>query len=173
MTGIAIGNFASVDRILEEPAQPAQEYIKVLGNESARTLMRHLASEQNRHYFSNWELAQLGLGAGLLAAVIISDSHNRLLLAGAVLMTLMVVVEHWLLTPYLTMWGRAIDFIPPEAPSPERYKFWRFNSAYTAIDIGKMVVGLGLSVKLLIYRPKRRSGKSRKNVDVIDDADNG
>lgn len=173
MAGIAIGGFTSVERLLEDPAQPAREYINVLGNESARTLLRYLASEQNRHYFGTWELVQLGFGGTLLATVVISDRKNRLLLAGTVILIILVAAEHWLITPYINMWGRAIDFLPPEAPSQERFKFWRFHNAYSALEVGKLIIALGLSAKLLHYRSRRRSGKSRKQVDAIDDADHG
>ena len=172
MTAVAISSFASVDRLLAAPSPDAMQYLKVLGGASARTLLRYLASEQNRYYFEHWELAQFGLAIGLFVAVLSMREGRKLLIAGLVLMTALVAVEHFLLTPYLNMWGRSIDFVPPEAPSPDRFRFWQFHTAYATLEVVKGVIALGLALRLLIHR-SRRQIRSRQKIDSIDDADNG
>jgi hypothetical protein len=172
MASLAIGGFHSVDRLLEAPSPDAMQYLKVLGGASARTMLRYLVSEQNRHYFYVWELVQLGMAVGLFATIFTMTEGKKVLLAGVFLMTLLVLVEHFLLTPYLSVWGRAIDFVPPEAPSPERFRFWQFHTAYSWLEVVKGLIAVGLCLRLTIHR-SRRQLRSRQKVESIDDADNG
>lgn len=172
MAAVAMGSFGSVDRLLADPSMEASEYIKVLGDASARTLLRYLASEQNRSYFGMWELVQFGLGAALLVTMLSLTEGKKLLVSGVAVLLLMVAVEHFLLTPYLNVWGRAIDFVPPEAPSPERYRFRQFHTAYAWLEVVKALIILGLSTRLIALRSRRRT-KSRQKIDAIHDTDNG
>jgi len=166
MAAVAMGSFSSVDRVLEDPPAAADDYIKVLGPASTRTLLRHLASEQNRQYFGTWEWVQLGLGAGVLVTVIVGTDGKPLLLGGVALMILIVVAEHFLITPYMNVWGRAIDFLPPEAPSPERFRFSQFHTLYAWLEVAKGVIALGLSVRLLFFNSRRRP-RSRSKSDLM------
>ncbi len=61
---------------------------------------------------------------------------------------------HFLLTPEITRLGRAIDFVPPGAPSSDRTRFWIFHGAYSVLELTKLAWGLGLAV-LLVRRKKR------------------
>lgn len=172
MIAVAAGNSGAVDRLLESPAPPAEQYIKLLGGSSAGTFLRYLASEQSRHYYQQWELAQLGIGLALVIALGLPTRGNRVISGISLALVLIVVVEHFLITPHLTTAGRAIDFVPPEAPSLERLKFWRFSDAYGWLEAAKVALILGLSARLLVVRSRRRS-RLRRDVDVIDNADNG
>lgn len=152
-----MASFSTVDNVLETPAAGAEDYIKVIGPASARTLLRHLVGEQNRAFFSAWEWAQLAIAAALLATILMDTERNTFLLIGALLMTVTVVAQHFLITPHLTVWGRAIDFLPPEAPSPERYRHAQFHTLYSWLEVVKGILALGMSARLLFYRSRRRS----------------
>ena len=174
MTAVAIGNFSSVDRILDNPAPGAQEYLKILGDDSARMLLRHLASEQNREYFSNWELVQLGLACGLTITLFLGTSANRGILIICGLLLVFVIIQHWLLTPQMVASGAVVDFVPPDAISPERVRFWRLHNAYSAFEVIKIALAIGLSARLLVYRSASRSRrKIRDEVNSINHANYG
>jgi len=172
VAAVTRGNFQAVDRILQSPAPAAEEYIKVLGESSARTFLRYQVSERNRYCFHQWELVQLALGVALAITLLFGTNGNRLIMAVVLTMLLIVVVLHWLISPHLSSLGSAIDFLPAEAPSPDRVKFQRFSNAYSALEAIQFALGLGLSVRLLVVRSRRRN-KLWKDIDAIDDADNG
>jgi len=162
VAAMAMASFSTVDAVLDTPAAGAEDYIKVIGPASARTLLRYLVGEQNRALFSAWEWAQLGLGIAVLITALMDSERSNLLLAGTFLLTLVVVAEHFLITPHLIVWGRAIDFLPPEAPSPERYRHAQFHALYSWLEVAKGVIIMGLSARLMFYKSRRRS-KSRSS----------
>ncbi len=170
MMAVAIGNFQGVDRLLETPHISARPYLETLGPDSARMLLRHQVSELNRHYFDAWESAQLALALGVVAALWYGTSGDRLYLAGGILLLLLVAIEHWLLTPQLTSLGRIIDFTPPEVESVERANFWRLHNAYSVLEVVKLALIGGISIRLLIFRSRRRT-QPRKKLDMVDHAD--
>jgi hypothetical protein len=172
MGAVAIGGFQGVDRLLAEPGMAANQYIKVLGTNSARTLLRHQVSELNRYYFDSWEIVQLVLGVVLAVTLLFITNGNRYYMAGAAVLLLIVIAQHWLLTPQLTGLGREIDFLPADAPSDERIRVGRVHSAYMALDLLKIVLIGGIATRLLVISSRRR-GRVRKEVDPVDDADNG
>ena len=57
MIFVATGNFGTVDRVLAAPPPEAAPMLQTLGPENARLLMRYLAGEENRLFFTSWELA--------------------------------------------------------------------------------------------------------------------
>jgi len=170
MMAVAIWNLDGVDRLLEAPNPSASQHIKVLGADSARMLLRHQVSELSRFYFENWEYAQLMLGIALLLTLLFATNGEKwyMLLCG--LLLLLVIVERFLVTPQIISLGRAIDFVPEQTPSVERIKFWRFHNAYVALELIKLAVLGGTTLRLLTMS---RRPRSRKKVDLIDDADNG
>ncbi len=172
MAVVAIENYQAVDRTLEARTPAANQYVKVLGAESTRTLLRHQAGEMNRFLFHNWELAQFGIVIALGLVLLFATNGDRLYLGGIGLLLLILIAEHWLVTPQVTALGRAIDFIPLEAPSVERIKFWRFQNAYTVLEIGKLLLLAALSIRLLMIRTHRRRS-SRKELDFINDTNHG
>mgnify|MGYP005856187935 CR=1 FL=1 len=172
MMALAIGNFQGVDRLLESPVAEANRYVKALGEDSARTLLRHQAAELNRGYFGGWHLAQMALAVALVVTLMQGTNGNRLYLGAAGLMFLIVIVQHLLLTPYINTLGKVLDFIPREAPSPERIAFGRLHNAYTLMEVIKIAGAVFLSARLLTYSgASRRRGHSRKDVDAVDDSD--
>ncbi len=172
MTWVAIHSFRGVDKLLKSPAPAAAQYIKVLGNSSARTLLRHQIGELNRHYFSNWEVVQIGIALVFLLTMLFDAKTEKLYLALGGLALLLVIVQHFLFTPQVATLGRAIEFLPPEAPSAERVGFWRFHNAYSVLEIAKGLLLMGMSVRLVMISSRRRRS-SRKKVDLVDDSDNG
>src|SRR5580700_2818384 len=86
MIFVATQNFGVVDRVLAAPPHEATQMFQTLGTENARLVLRYLAGEENRLFFTTWESAQIALG-GLLTAVLLLAIKSRLLagLTGATL----------------------------------------------------------------------------------------
>ncbi len=172
MMAVAIGNFQGVDRLVQSPQVAVKPYVETLGADAARVLLRHQVSELNRHYFSVWESVQVALGIAVMATLWYGTSGDRLYLAGSLLLLLLVGVEHWLITPELTSLGRIVDFTSADTPIPEQASFWRLHNAYSALEVVKLALIGGISVRLLVFRSHRRS-QVRKKVDAVDHANYG
>ena len=121
----------------------------------ARVFLRYQASELNRSYFQNWERAQIVLGAALFLVLAFGTVPNRLTLLLALLMLAIVLLMHFFLTPEITRLGRAIDFVSPGTPSPDRARFWTFHGAYSAGELVKLGLEMVLAVVLVRRRGKR------------------
>jgi hypothetical protein len=156
MDMVATQNFRSVDRLLADPpAQTAESIQRLGGHDPARVFLRRQVSEQNRWYFNTWEWVQMGLGVALFLALLPGRATGRLLLLLVLLMLVAVLAMHFFLTPEITRLGRAIDFVPPGAQSPERTRFWIFHGAYSTLELTKLVWGLALAV-FLVRRKKKQ-----------------
>jgi hypothetical protein len=169
LMAVATGNFRTVDRILENPHPPVTDYIQKLDGETARIFLRHLAAEQNRRYFDRWESVQLALAVALLVTLFFGVSANKWVMAACSLMLLLVIVQHWLITPELVLAGKSIEFLSPDEFSLQRVRFQSYHRMYSALEIVKMALAAGLSVRLLLHRSRRR--QFREQVDPIHHAD--
>jgi len=147
MIMVATQNFASVNRLLAAPGGATQR-IEQMGQAEARILLRYQVSEQNRWYFETWEKVQLLLGTALLAAVWTGLRERRIFGVVAAAICVLLLVERFYLTPEIVRLGRLIDFVPQAASSPERDTFWRFHSAYSAVELTKLALGFFLSARI-------------------------
>jgi hypothetical protein len=165
---VATQNFQGVTRVLDVPSEKANARIEKLGGEEARFLLRYQVSELNRFYFETWERVQLVLGAALVFLTL-RGSQRLSILAIPFAMLLLVAVAHWLLTPEITRLGRLMDFVPDARQTPDGQVFWRYHQIYSAMEVGKFLLGLYLAFTLLVRRRSRRifSKKVSPQVDVI------
>jgi hypothetical protein len=170
MAVVATQNFRSVDRLLDLPAPVAAQEIKVMGRSLARMFLRYQVSEQNRWYFETWESLQIGLGLIFFLLLLFGSTESKFSLTLALLMLLMVVCQRAFLTPTMTFFGRAIDFVPETTPSTERTRFWVLHTAYTGLELAKCGLGLILTGKLLL-RTRRQSAHTGQDVHGVDKAD--
>ena len=138
---VATENFRRVDAILSSPHPEFQQRLELLSAGEARVVLRFLASELNRFYFTAWGWSQLILGGVILIlSWRLAADRFELGLLGAI----------WLLAAILTLWvtpslveiGRQVDFIPRSPPPPQMDAFWRYHLAYTVTDLVKFGAGL-------------------------------
>ncbi len=170
MGWVAMESFRSVDRAMKEPAALSTSQYQKLGPAAVRQLLRYQVSEQNRYLFSNWELAQLGLGLLIFGILLFGTSVGQIELGLPLVMLLVVAVSHWFLTPQMVALGRVLDFLPSGAPALEESRLRTLHNAYTVLEILKVGVGIVLG-SLLVWRRTRRKGAPRE-VDAVDDANN-
>jgi len=170
MAWVATQNFREVDRLLSGNPPAATLRLKPLGQQ-ARMTMRYQASEMNRWLFSRWEVVQLVFGTAFLFVVLFGSRETKFVIAGVLLTLLLGLVQHLLITPELIGLGRLIDFVPPEAQSPDRQKFWVMHTAYSGVEVAKWLLGLALTGKLVFSMDRGHSRHSRGEFDRIDKSD--
>ena len=144
-------NFQTVDRFLASPENPAaSDRLNAMGQDRARLFLRRNAAEENNWIFTNWERAELGIGALLILMLAVDERRRRLALAAAALALAIVAAERLLLTPRITTLGRVIDGLTPADP---RYRtFWMLHGFYSGLDILKMLLIFGLGARLASAR---------------------
>jgi hypothetical protein len=172
MAYVATQNFRGVDRLLSGDNPAAGLRLKPLGPQ-ARMILRYQASEMNRWLFGAWETTQLVCGAVFFVIMLFGSRENKFVLAGILLGLGLVLLQHLVLTPELIALGRLIDFVPPNAPSPDRRQFWVLHNAYSGIEVGKWLVALVLAGKMVFFSGDRtgHSRHTRRELDGIDKAD--
>jgi hypothetical protein len=153
MDMVATQNFRSVDRLLAAPPPELAERVQAMGgHDAARMLLRHQVAEQNRWYFEGWEQVQIVLGVAVFLVLLFGAVADRWMLFFTLLMLSLVLIAHFALTPEITRLGRAIDFVPPAASSPDRVRFWLLHGSYSAIELIKLGGGIVLAVLLVRRR---------------------
>ena len=150
MIAVATHNLRSVDDLLKESPRAAAEVLSKLGQPHARSLLRFQAAELNRWYFTVWEWCQLVLGVGLLITLVLSRRRSPVAAALCLLMLAATLAMRTFLTPAIIDLGRALDFMPATQPSPTRDRFWTLHSAYSIIEVIKLVCGLVLAAILVL-----------------------
>ena len=141
MWAVATQNFRLVDRLLDAPTAEVTARTAPLAPGDARLLMRYQASEVNRLFFDRWGWAQLALGA-VLAWLVFRGPADRTLRALALLMLLVAAALQFAVVPETVRLGRLLDFAARSPAAPEAAPFWRLHHAYTALDMGKFLLGL-------------------------------
>jgi hypothetical protein len=171
MTLVAVQNLRSVDRLLAEPPSAAAQQIKALGGPAgARLLLRYAAGEQNRWYFETWDTAQLGLAVGVFFILLFGSREGKFTLAVALGAVAVVAFQRFALTPDIVATGRTLDFIPPDFAAPGRPRFQVLHTVYSGVEIFKWGL-IALLAGRFLFERKRRSGNTRKKVDVVDKTD--
>lgn len=151
MIFVATQNFGTVDRVLAAPPQPeVAQMFQTLGPDNARLLLRYLAGEENRLFFSSWELAEIALGA-LLTAVVLFMIHSRLLAGLSGAMLILVLFQHFRVTPQMIALGRLVDFGGGSA-SAAYSQFWRLHGLYGVLEVVKLALLIVVAGILLFGR---------------------
>lgn len=152
LTDVAVTqNFQAVDRFLKTPGSVATSIqINELGRNRVRVILRRNAGEENNWIFENWERVEILLGTGLLLLLIFGDRPEKLMLGLCAGMLVIVLAEHFLLTPGIVDLGRRVDDLP--ATDPVSKRFWMLHGVYSGMDILKMLLGFGLAARIAIRR---------------------
>jgi RsiW-degrading membrane proteinase PrsW (M82 family) len=159
MIFVATQNFGTVDRVLAQPPEQAAQMFQTLGPAESRLLLRYLAGEENRLFFTSWELAQIGLAA-LLTAILLLAIGSRLMagMSGAVL--ILALFQHFRVTPQMIAFGRVIDF-GAGAGSAAYNQFWRLHALYGVLEVVKLGLLIVVAAILLF-------GRRAKNPDPVE-----
>jgi hypothetical protein len=171
MAWVATENFRNVDRLLSHDNPTATLRLKPLGQE-ARLTLRYQASEINRGLFERWEGAQIVFGILFFFVMLFGSREDEFVLLGVLLMLLLTAAQRFFITPELIALGRTIDFVPLDAVSPDRQKFWVTHTAYSGIEGVKWLLALALTGRMVLSRKRSgRSRDSRRQVNSVDKPD--
>ena len=143
---VATRNFRMIDRLLSAPSPELSSAIAPVGQDQARVILRHVASELNRHFFKSWGFIQLALGVVLVVGALVLKPVDRAGAIGAMTIFTLVmalVILNWLLVPL----GRGLDFVPRIPPPPTMARFSRLHLVYTFLDALKVVLCLWLLIR--------------------------
>ena len=177
---ISHGNLSTTQGIVESGGEAARRHLEMSGRENSIPLLRHNTAEINRSMVQSWEWMQLGLGLVVLCTLPFAMRLQWSHLIAAALMLLIVIAQRALLTPEMIGVGRLLDFVSPGAQeqlAKQRNTLSTLQMLYSALEIVKGSIGLGLTVVLLVFKQKsslRARGGTRvrrENSDTIDDAD--
>jgi hypothetical protein len=164
MIFVATQNFGTVDRVLAAPPQEAAQMFQTLGPENARLLLRYLAGEENRLFFTSWELAQIGLGA-LLTAILLLWMKSRVLTGMAGAMLIIALFQHFRVTPEMIALGRLVDF-GGGSGSAAYSQFWRLHGLYGVLEVVKLLLLVVVAGILLFGRRAKTSQPVEVNAAV-------
>lgn len=161
MIFVATQNFGTVDRVLAAPPHQAAQIFQTLGPENARLLLRYLAGEENRLFFTSWELAQIALAA-LLTATLLLSVKSRLMAGMAGAMLIIALFQHFRVTPEMITLGRLVDF-GGGAGSAAYNQFWRLHGLYGVLEVVKLIL-LAIVAAILLFG---RRGKTTEPIEIV------
>lgn len=173
MTWVATHNLQGVDSLLNTNSAQAQRHLRDMGHDKARVLMRFQASELNRYYFGTWETFQVVLGIVLVFVLLFATNGNRVMMTLAVGMLAIVVIQKLTVTPPIIELGCGLDFAADGQMQVERQAFWNYHNFYSAMELIKLALGVGLAARLILAGSSGRRVRRTKKVETVDDADNG
>jgi hypothetical protein len=146
-------NFSNVDEFLQTPGSVrASLEMNRLGRDDAQLLLRRYVGEDNADLIFNWERAGAAIGVGLFFLLLFRDQPHRTTLGGVLLMTVIVLGQHFL-TPEIAELGRKLDDLP--LGDPARGTFGRLHGAYSSLEILKIVTGLVVGWRLVASESQR------------------
>ncbi len=157
MIFVATQNFATVDRVLASPPPQAAQLLQTLGPSDSRLLLRYLAGEENRFFFTNWELAQIALGV-LLTAVLLLALGSRVSAGISGVVLIIALFQHFRVTPEMIALGRLVDF-GGAAGSAAYNQFWRLHGLYGVLEVAKLVLLL-IVAGILLFGHKAKTAEA-------------
>ena len=149
---IATQNMSNVDRILNSPPGPVAKDIEDLGTDITRMLMRYQATELNRFLAETWGVAQIGLGAAVLSAMLFTAHRSKFMIFATCVMILIAIFQVAYIRPSMNALGRSFDFLPVTANLKERESYQSYAVMFTVAEVIKLIIGFLLSGRLLFDR---------------------
>jgi len=161
-------SFDAVDAVIKTPPDRVKEMIRVLTPDKTRALLRYTAGLQNVYTYETWEDIQIVLGL-LISATLALEKQTRLLSVATLSMVIVVVFEHFKLSPDMAWLGGIIEFVPWTAESSMRDQFWNLHRMYMVLDATKLLVGLVVATVLVMQQSGRRVRYKKSHHDPLAD----
>ncbi len=149
---VSLQNMSNVERILGSPPGPVAKDIEDLGIDIARMLLRYQATELNRFLAETWGVAQIGLAAAILSAVLFTAHRSKFLIYATCVMIVIAIFQVAYIRPSMNALGRSFDFLPVTAAARERDNYQSYATMYTVAEVIKLIIGFLLSCRLLFDR---------------------
>lgn len=154
--------------VLTSPLPPVSKLIEKNGADQISTLLRHFAAEQTRHYTSMWELAEFGFALALGGCLFLATQRRIFPLVLCGMMLIIVMFQHFAVTPELAFRGREADFPPGSAALGPLARVWALQQVSFSVEAVKLIAGAILASYLFVFRA--RSRRTNKELDTISHA---
>jgi hypothetical protein len=171
MGAIEIQNLRSPALVLNAVPPPAQKMIQTLGHDPAQLLLRYLAAQQNRYYSSVWEEVQIALGLSVGLCLFFATQRRRFPFLLCALMLVLLLFQHFIITPELAFRGPETDFPPGNTAAGPMARVWALQQVYIGVEIAKLIAGGVLATYLFLLRTLRR--RRSREIDSIDHSFHG
>jgi hypothetical protein len=167
---VASHNLTSVEAHASISVKRIREEVLAAGEDRVRGLFRLQAAELNRYYFEHWELAQLAIGLLLGVILLFATNGNRLMMAAWLTMYVIVLFQHFALTPRMIELGRGLDLSSIDEFIDERKAFQKLHAFYGWNELAKGLAALVLGARLLVSRGPASGRRRRSRIDEVNNA---
>jgi hypothetical protein len=156
MTFIAADSANTAGRILRDHSAGASIRIKSMGEDEARIMLGYPARQQARWWHEEWENVELALGAGFFFFLLFGTREGKLVLFFTLGIYAVVLFQRFFTLPQMLYLGGQMDFVPENVFIPERNQLTAVQTAFTGLEMFKVLLQLALGV-YLIARSRRSS----------------
>jgi hypothetical protein len=159
---LALEGHRIVTLVLDNPNADIRDILKNAGDAAVGPLMHHAASEQTRALLSAWEGAQLVIALIMLVILILTEQRKILAIVMTAAMALLVLVQHFAVTPELSILGRSVDFLSESASFSVRSQVWTLTQLYGGLETLKLVIGGVLASYFFAMESTVKRSKTRR-----------
>ncbi len=152
----ATQSFKVAGASLESPPPTLAGYTQKLGAEPMRQVLRYQASEQNRHLFDVWGIAQFFLAIAAFLIILFATSSGKLPIFLSLAIVILSGIMQWVVNPQIAASSRVVDFLPLGQMEAERARMFSIHRIYSVMEVINLVMVAGLAV-LFLLTEKRRS----------------
>jgi hypothetical protein len=150
---------------LESATPPAVLIMQKLGRDETSLLLRYFAEEENRFYFSIWEMFQIPT-ALILGAVLYFAAEKRAMPQILCGLMLVLVLFQLAIQPEFSYRGREADFPPGSQTLGTKARVWALTEVWIGAESAKLLIGALIASYLFSYKSRRRL---QKMDDVLGD----
>lgn len=161
MVYISVRALQSPGLVLNSPPEPVTEIVKKLGYDTAQLFVRHVALEQTRYLTYSWEEAQVLVAVMLGGCLFLATQRRPFPLVICGLMLILVLFQHFALSPEIAYRGREADFPPGSTNIGTVTRMLALQQAYFGVEVVKLLAGGLLASYLFVFRTQRRSRRDR------------
>jgi hypothetical protein len=170
MALVVVQNLHSSGLVMNSPVEPVTRMIRTLGQDQMTLLLHHQAAQQTRNLYYVWEEAQVALGLALGICLYFATQKRMFSLVLCGVMLSLVMFQFWAITPELGYRGREMDFPAGGDTSGGMVRVLLLYQVLVVTEGLKLILGGVLASYLFVLRTSRKRS-SRRQVDLVDDAD--
>jgi hypothetical protein len=141
-----------------------------MGQAPIGPFLHHLAAEQTRANLANWETAQIVIALAVTILLVFTDQRKFLAVSLCGVMGLLVLLQHFGVTPELSILGRSTDFQAEAASLSIRTQMWTLTQVYGVLETMKLLAGGVLASYFFAMESTVKRSKPRRTRDASQEA---
>jgi preprotein translocase subunit SecG len=155
MLFVATQNFRVANDAVQNPPPAMAPYVKAIGQEGVRQLVRYQASESNRDFFEGWGAAQFLTALVVFLVILFATSAGRFPIFLSLAILILVGVMQWVVNPQIAAASRVLDFVPLNEMTAERMRMRSIHNIYSTMEVIKLVM-VGTLAAFFLFAGQRR-----------------